>query len=153
MLLLSVDDYLLPGALSRATGLMDVHPEVGFTFGNTIELSDSGTETPSKTIIKEISDSGERILEEREFIELSGAGNLVATCSAVVRTELQNAWADIAMSCRTRATWKCGCVLPRTRRLALFPHVRAFIDAIAPTYRQHTIFFWMVVKYIQKPAV
>ena len=53
MLLLSADDYLLPGALSRAANLMDAHPEVGFTFGNVIELSDSGNETPIKSIIEE----------------------------------------------------------------------------------------------------
>src|SRR5215475_2150920 len=38
MLILSADDYLLPGALDRAVRLMDAHPEVGFTFGNVIEL-------------------------------------------------------------------------------------------------------------------
>jgi hypothetical protein len=84
MLLLSADDYLSPGALRRATDLMDAHPEVGFTFGNAIELSDSGKETPTKSIFK-----ATRILEGREFIALSGAENLVTTCSAVVRTELQ----------------------------------------------------------------
>ncbi|MBV8508400.1 MAG: glycosyltransferase family 2 protein [Alphaproteobacteria bacterium] len=89
MLLLSADDYLLPGALSRAAGLMDVHHEVGFTFGNVIELSDSGNETPIKSIIRATNDPDIRILEGREFIELSGADNLVGTCSAVVRTELQ----------------------------------------------------------------
>src|SRR5207253_8052097 len=66
MLLLSADDYLLPGALSRATGLMEAHPEVGFTFGKAIELSDSGNEIPIEGIIKTT-----RILERREFIELS----------------------------------------------------------------------------------
>ena len=50
MLLLSADDYLLPGALRRAADLMDAHPEVGFAFGNAIELSDSGNETPTKSI-------------------------------------------------------------------------------------------------------
>src|SRR5438067_2341316 len=32
-LLLSADDMLTPGAFSRATRLMDEHPEIGFTFG------------------------------------------------------------------------------------------------------------------------
>jgi GT2 family glycosyltransferase len=89
MLLLSADDYLLPGALRRAADLLDVHPEVGFTFGNVIELSDNGTETPLKTIIEATNDSDKRILDGRELIELSGADDLVTTCSAVVRTELQ----------------------------------------------------------------
>jgi glycosyltransferase involved in cell wall biosynthesis len=90
MLLLSADDYLLPGALERATNLMDAHPEVGFTFGNVIELSDNGNETPTKSVIEATNDSDKRILEGRELIELTGAeGNQVTTCSAVVRTELQ----------------------------------------------------------------
>jgi hypothetical protein len=90
MLLLSADDYLLPGALARAANLMDAYPEVGFTFGNVIELSDNGNETPTKSVIEATNDSDKRILEGRELIELTGAeGNQVATCSAVVRTELQ----------------------------------------------------------------
>ena len=83
MLLLSADDYLLPGALERATSLMDANPEVGFTFGNVIELSEEG-ETP--TICKI---GATCTLLGREFIGLSGAENLVTTCSAVVRTKLQ----------------------------------------------------------------
>jgi glycosyltransferase involved in cell wall biosynthesis len=90
MLLLSADDYLLPGALARATNLMDAHPEVGFTFGNVIELDDAGNETPTKSVIQAINGSDIRILAGRELIELTGAqGNQVTTCTAVVRTELQ----------------------------------------------------------------
>jgi glycosyltransferase involved in cell wall biosynthesis len=90
MLLLSADDYLLPGALSRAAELMDAHPEVGFIFGNVIELSDKGNEMPLESVIKPTNDPDKRILEGRELIELTGdEGNQVVTCSAVVRTELQ----------------------------------------------------------------
>jgi glycosyltransferase involved in cell wall biosynthesis len=90
MLLLSADDYLLPGALARAANLMDAHPEVGFTFGNVIELSDHGNKTQTKSVIKATKGPDRRILEGRELIELTGAeGNQVTTCSAVVRTELQ----------------------------------------------------------------
>jgi glycosyltransferase involved in cell wall biosynthesis len=89
MLLLSADDYLLPGALRRAAELMNAHPEVGFTFGNVIELID-GNEWPLESVIKPTNDSGQRILDGRELIELTGAeGNQVVTCSAVVRTGLQ----------------------------------------------------------------
>ena len=42
-----------------------------------------------KSIIESTNDSDKRILEGREFIELSGADNQVTTCSAVVRTKLQ----------------------------------------------------------------
>jgi glycosyltransferase involved in cell wall biosynthesis len=89
MLLLSADDCLLPGALSRAANLMDAHPGVGFTFGKFIALSDDGTETPVNCLAKETDNPGGRILEGLEFIELSGANCIVSTCTAVVRTKVQ----------------------------------------------------------------
>src|SRR3954465_11972265 len=42
MLLLSADDYLLPGALSRSVDLMDNHPSVAFTFGSAVVLDQCG---------------------------------------------------------------------------------------------------------------
>ena len=36
VVLLSADDLLAPGALSRATGLMDEHPSVGFVYGHPV---------------------------------------------------------------------------------------------------------------------
>jgi glycosyltransferase involved in cell wall biosynthesis len=89
MLLLSADDYLLPGALSRAAELMDAHPEVSLTFGNVIELRHGGTETPVRSVLDEGIKSGRRILKGLEFIELNGAKCIVETCTAVVRTTLQ----------------------------------------------------------------
>jgi hypothetical protein len=43
----------------------------------------------TKSIIKATNGSDKHILKGHEFIKLSGGGNLVATCTAVVRTELQ----------------------------------------------------------------
>jgi GT2 family glycosyltransferase len=125
MLLLSADDYLLPGALKRAADLMDAHPEVGFTFGNVIELSDSGSETPTKCRI-----GATRILEGWQFIELSGADNLVATCSAVVRTELQKRLGGYRHE------------LPHTGDIEMWLRFAAhasvgFIAAYQGVYRQH----------------
>ena len=130
MLLLSADDYLLPGALSRAADLMDAHPEVGFTFGNVIELSGSGNETPIKSIIDITNDSDRRILEGGEFIELSGADNLVATCSALVRTELQKQLGGYREE------------LPHTGDMEMWLRFAAhasvgFISAYQGVYRQH----------------
>jgi glycosyltransferase involved in cell wall biosynthesis len=130
MLLLSADDYLLPGALSRAADLMDAHPAVGFTFGNVIELSGSGNETPIKSIIDVANDSGRRILEGGEFIELSGTDNLVATCSAVVRTELQKHLGGYREE------------LPHTGDMEMWLRFAAhtsvgFISAYQGVYRQH----------------
>jgi glycosyltransferase involved in cell wall biosynthesis len=87
MLLLSADDYLLPGALERATHLLDSHPEVGFVFGRAIELSaDGGTEPTERILAAGVS---EKIMTGAEFIMLSGSRNVVPTPTAVVRTRLQ----------------------------------------------------------------
>jgi glycosyltransferase involved in cell wall biosynthesis len=86
MLLLSADDYLLPGALNRAANLMDANPEVAFTFGNAIQLEPSGAQTQINNVSGKAS---WRILLGTRFIELSGARNIVPTPTAVVRTQLQ----------------------------------------------------------------
>jgi GT2 family glycosyltransferase len=91
MLLLSADDYLLPGALERAASLMDAHPEVGFTFGRGVELMEDGTRVPQQGITRQCDNDTPawRILSGLEFIELSGPRNIVCTPTAVVRTQLQ----------------------------------------------------------------
>jgi hypothetical protein len=84
-LLLSADDYVLPGALRRAANVMDTHPEVGFTCGRAFELGTSEFKIPAPV-------DGQltswRILRGSEFIELSGATNIVSCPTAVVRTDL-----------------------------------------------------------------
>jgi glycosyltransferase involved in cell wall biosynthesis len=125
MLLLSADDYLLPGGLSRVRDLMDAHPEVGFTFGKAIELNDSGNETPTKSIFETT-----RIMQGHEFIELSGAENLVQTCTAVVRTELQKRLGGYRIE------------LPHTGDMEMWLRFAAhasvgFISADQGVYRQH----------------
>jgi glycosyltransferase involved in cell wall biosynthesis len=125
MLLLSADDYLLPGALKRAADLMDAHSEVGLTFGNAIELSDSGNETPRKSRI-----GATRILKGPEFIELSGVDSLVPTCSAVVRTQLQKRLGGYRHE------------LPHTGDMEMWLRFAAhasvgFISAHQGVYRQH----------------
>jgi glycosyltransferase involved in cell wall biosynthesis len=89
MLLLSADDCSLPGALNRAAELMDAHLEVGLTFGNVIDVGDGGTKTPVRSVAEPDTKSDWRIMTGVEFIELSGAGCLIPTCTAVVRTALQ----------------------------------------------------------------
>ncbi len=86
LLLLSADDYLLPGALNRATSLMDDHPEVGFTFGKAIILYEQSNEKPIVPCIDKIK---LRVISGLDFIELSGSGNFVPTPTAIVRTKLQ----------------------------------------------------------------
>jgi hypothetical protein len=87
-LLLSADDYLLPGALSRATTLLEENPQAGFSFGNAIEVHGDPTIPP--THVRPVRESrGSRILTGRQFVELSGDRNIVPTPTAVVRTRLQ----------------------------------------------------------------
>jgi glycosyltransferase involved in cell wall biosynthesis len=88
-LLLPADDYLLPGALIRAVDLMDANPEVGLTFGNYIELGDDATETQVRRFANATRTSEKVILQGEAFIDLSGADNLVASGTAVVRTQMQ----------------------------------------------------------------
>jgi hypothetical protein len=86
MVLLSADDYLLPGALIRSVTIMDEHPEVGFTFGTAVTLDDCGTIANTNAVTDK---RGWRILTGPEFVELSGCRNIVPTPTVVVRTELQ----------------------------------------------------------------
>jgi hypothetical protein len=86
LLLLSADDYLLPGGLNRATVLMEQYPEVGFVFGNAVELDEHGGRRFTNAVPCHNDD---RILTSQEFFGLSGARNIVPTPTAVVRTELQ----------------------------------------------------------------
>jgi hypothetical protein len=89
MLLLSADDYLLPGALSHSVNLMDAYPEVGFTFGKVIVINDNCSTRETNTVNNVADKVGWRILTGLEFIELSGARDIVPTPTAVVRTKLQ----------------------------------------------------------------
>jgi len=85
MMILSADDYLLPGALRRSVEIMDAHPEVGFTFGKVIVLYDRH----SLAEMGSLADKNDyRILSGLDFIRRSGAHNIVPAPAAVVRTAL-----------------------------------------------------------------
>lgn len=111
LLILSADDYLLPGALNRAASLMDANHRVGFTFGKAVALDDGSR------IRQPISVEGKadwRILEVQEFIEFSGSRNVVSTRTAV---DFRNAWAAIAQNYPTVVIWRCGSALLHMPRL------------------------------------
>lgn len=80
-MILSADDYLLPGALYRSTQLMEAHNEVGFVFSHAINFR---SELPTGDC-----ETAWRIMPGLNFIRLSGAKNMVPTPTAVVRTDLQ----------------------------------------------------------------
>ena len=88
-LLLSADDFLLPGALFRATQVMDQHPEVGFSFGRAKALYERGESSRRELFLENSDQAGCCIMRGREFIERSGAHCIVAAPTAVVRTPLQ----------------------------------------------------------------
>jgi glycosyltransferase involved in cell wall biosynthesis len=85
-MILSADDYLLPGALYRSTKLLEAHPALGFAFGRAITLIDGFG--PDSTGPGDC-EAACRIMPGLDFIRLSGARNIVPTPTAVVRTELQ----------------------------------------------------------------
>jgi len=89
LLLLSADDFLLPGALARATTLLDEHPHVGFTFGNAIALNDDATFRPIRTPLLSGWKRPIRLMAGADFIWSAGARNCVPTPTALVRTKLQ----------------------------------------------------------------
>lgn len=88
-LLLSADDYLLPGALERAVSLMEACPEVGFTFGRAQMRNDDGSVVPMAPLPRNAIQFGGTVLSGQRFVELAGASNIVPTPTAVVRTSLQ----------------------------------------------------------------
>lgn len=85
-LLLSADDALTPGALARATTVLETCPEAGFVFGAVVVFD--GDPPPA---IPAVSDSFDyRILDGPALIEhICHHTNDVPTPTAVVRTELQ----------------------------------------------------------------
>lgn len=84
-LLLSADDLLMPGALLRATRLMDQNPEVGFTYGMARLLR--GDAEPDQ--VKDGTDEYQIVSGPRFIQRLCAFGNEVPTPAAVVRTEWQ----------------------------------------------------------------
>ena len=90
LLLLSADDFLLPGALHRATSLMEKYPVVGFVFGKVLRLTADGT-LCTQALPPNLLRRNEqfRILGGIDFIKFSAAENIVPSPTAVVRTDLQ----------------------------------------------------------------
>jgi glycosyltransferase involved in cell wall biosynthesis len=88
MLLISADDYLLPGALDRAMRLLDEHPAMGLCFGEAVELAANGA-SQDMTIGADFHGNASVVLAGEEFIRLciaKGARNIVPTPTAIVRT-------------------------------------------------------------------
>ena len=90
MLLLSADDYLLPGALQRAMRLLDEHPTMGLCFGEAIEVEDGGARRQININV-DFQNAASIVLSGSDFIHLCAkerARNIVPTPTALVRTAL-----------------------------------------------------------------
>jgi hypothetical protein len=84
--LLSADDRLTPGALSRATELLDAHPGVGFVYGHPLHFQQGQPLQPARTFVRGSTGWSGRWWLERRFHD----GKSVITCpEVVVRTSLQ----------------------------------------------------------------
>jgi Glycosyl transferase family 2 len=86
-LLLSADDMLVPGALARATRLMDGHDEVGMAYGMALIIGEDG---PLGTTQSATNDY--QVLPGPQFLQFccNHLFNPVPTPTAVVRTEVQH---------------------------------------------------------------
>jgi len=91
-LLLSADDYLLPGALARATALLDCYPNATFCYGNALELQPDGTLLQVQTGMYPGKGMATHVVDSVSFFEMCqrcGSINIVPTPTAVVRTATQ----------------------------------------------------------------
>ena len=88
-LLLSADDYLLPGALDRAVRFMEARTEVGFVFGRALLAGENAAMERLTPLPRRLTKDGSAVFSGRRFVEYSRARNIVPTPSAVVRTSLQ----------------------------------------------------------------
>jgi glycosyltransferase involved in cell wall biosynthesis len=86
-LLISADDVVAPGALARATRLLNLHPEVGMAYGMALVIEEDADPpaVPPPTVEESRVIAGERFLRhccERAYCPVS-------TPTAVVRTSVQ----------------------------------------------------------------
>ncbi len=128
-LLLSADDYLLPGALRRTAEFLDTHPSVGLAFGQQVALYDD--DEPAYTSADEVAPDW-KVFGGLAFIRASGAKNRVPTPAAVVRTELQKQIGGY------RSDLPHSGDMEMWMRLALRADV-GVSDAVHAVYRRHSM--------------
>lgn len=90
MLLLSADDFLLPGALQRAMALLDANPAAGLCIGQALALDEDGRLRPMPMDIG-TAGAPTAVLGGADFVRWivrSGSRNVVPAATAVVRTSL-----------------------------------------------------------------
>jgi len=129
-LLLSADDYLLPGALKRAARLMDARPGMSFVFGNAfLEFDDGARELRGPGAGLSMAETS--VLPCVDFMRLMQGKNVVPTPTAVVRTSAQK-----------RVGGYCH-ELPHSGDMAMWLRLAAegdvgFVNAAQAVYRMHS---------------
>jgi GT2 family glycosyltransferase len=85
-LLLSADDVLTPGALARATQILDTNPAVGFLYGHAVYWYDHLPKPPIRTM-----QSGATIWRGHDWLRIVCRGGhcVTSTPTAIVRTSVQ----------------------------------------------------------------
>lgn len=86
MLLLSADDFLMPGALDRAIAVLDSDPEIGLVWGPFIEYRNG---EPIPLAPPDVDNVGAEVLDAKSFIRNLAISNFIHTATAVVRTSVQ----------------------------------------------------------------
>jgi GT2 family glycosyltransferase len=86
-MLLSADDLLAPGALRRATRVMDARPDVHLTYGMALLFTD---DAELAKLPADSSPESHRIVRGADFLRRSIIGNPVPTPSAIGRTRTQH---------------------------------------------------------------
>lgn len=110
-LLISADDFLVPGALRRAAGFLDDHPDVGFVYGKVIRCKCNESPSANKPVTEHYDT---QIIPGAEWIARICNGDPPTTSpEVVVRTRLQKQlghyrqdlphWADVEMFMRFAA--------------------------------------------------
>jgi glycosyltransferase involved in cell wall biosynthesis len=130
LLLLSADDFLLPGALGRSVALMERKPSIGFVFGKCLEQFSDEYQCPLDTPAH-FKKRGTQVMSGTEFMTLSGPRNIVPTPTAVVRTELQHHVGGYCVD------------LPHSGDMEMWFRLAAhgdvgIVDAYQAVYRRHT---------------
>ncbi len=84
--LLSADDMLAPGALARATAVLEERPDIGFVYGRAVNWTDGRPRPPARTV-----PTGTTVWSGQEWLRIvCGLGHsVVSSPEVVVRTSLQ----------------------------------------------------------------
>jgi glycosyltransferase involved in cell wall biosynthesis len=84
MLVLSADDFLLPGALARATAVLDADPGIGLVYGICLGYhAGDRLPDPNEEIVRA------QVFHSVDLIERLAVNNCISTATAIVRTSVQ----------------------------------------------------------------